>query len=215
MESAIATVFQLVILIFSVVIHEVSHGLAANALGDPTAKYAGRLTLNPLKHLDPFGSVLFPFLMYWASHGSFVFGWAKPVPYNPYNLKVRNQDVGSAVVGAAGPASNILVALLFGLAVRFAPFWASALGGAAGALVQVMGSIALINLVLAVFNLVPIPPLDGSKLLFSLLPAGWEGARAFLERSGFFLLLLFIFFFSQWILPVVSFLFRLITGILL
>lgn len=210
MDSAIDVIFRLAILIFSVVIHEVSHGLAANALGDPTAKYAGRLTLNPLKHLDPFGSVILPFLLAFAHLP--IIGWAKPVPYNPYNLKVRNQDLGSAVVGAAGPGANIAIAIVFGFLIRAAPLMPGSLGGIAEPLVGIMGLIVLINLVLAVFNLVPIPPLDGSKVLFSLLPYRWHDARQFLERFGFFLLLIFIFYFSQWILPIVSFFFRLLTG---
>lgn len=210
MESAIAIAFQLVILIFSVVIHEVSHGLAANALGDPTAKYAGRLTLNPAKHLDPVGSVLVPLASLFL--GGIIIGWAKPVPYNPHNLRLRNRDVGAAVVGIAGPGANIAVALAFGLLVRIADVWAPAAGAAAPALAEIMGAIALTNLVLAVFNLVPIPPLDGSKVLFSVLPARWHGLRLTLERFGFLLLLLFIFYFSQWILPVVRLLFQLIAG---
>lgn len=210
MDSAIGVIFQLAILIFSVVIHEVSHGLAANALGDPTAKYAGRLTLNPLKHLDPFGSVILPFLLAFAHLP--IIGWARPVPYNPYNLKVRNQDLGSAVVGAAGPGANIAVALVFGFFIRFSPLWAGSFGSIAEPLVGIMSLIVLINLILATFNLVPIPPLDGSKVLFTLLPYRWHDARQFLERFGFFLLLIFIFYFSQWILPVVSLFFRLFTG---
>ena len=211
METAIiAVVFQLVILIFSVVIHEVSHGLAANALGDSTAKYAGRLTLNPLVHLDPIGSVFVPLASFFL--GGFIIGWAKPVPYNPYNLRVRNQDIGSAIVGAAGPAANIALAVIFGLAVRGAGVWASLAGDAAPALIEIMSAIALVNLVLAVFNLVPIPPLDGSKVLFSVLPVQWQGLRLTLEQFGFFLLLLFIFYFAHWISPVVGFLFNLITG---
>ena len=210
MDSAITIIFQLAILIFSVVIHEVSHGLAANALGDPTAKYAGRLTLNPLAHLDPVGSVLLPLLSFFL--GGFIIGYAKPVPYNPHLLRVRNQDVGSAMVGIAGPGSNIAIAIIFGLLVRTFSSWAPLFGGAAGALVEVLSSIALINLVLAVFNLIPIPPLDGSKVLFSFLPYHWQGIRIFLERFGFILLLVFIIYFSQWILPLVVWLFHLISG---
>ncbi len=203
-------IFQLVILIFSVVIHEVSHGLTANALGDPTARYAGRLTLNPVKHLDPVGSVLVPVASFFL--GGFIIGWAKPVPYNPNYLQVKNRELGSAIVGAAGPASNILLAIIFGLAVRSAGTWAPGIGQAGGALVDIMAAIALINLVLAVFNLVPIPPLDGSKVLFAVLPAQAEGIRRMLEQFGFFILLLFIFYFSAWILPVVALLYRLIAG---
>lgn len=201
--------FGIAILIMSVVIHEVSHGQAALMLGDPTAKYADRLTLNPLKHLDPFGSVLLPFLTYIS--GGFIFGWAKPVPYNPYNLK--NQKWGPAVVGAAGPLANISLALVFGLALRFLPGLANGLGGTFLMNFVTMASIiTLLNLVLAVFNLIPIPPLDGSKVLFAILPYQWRGLQIFLEQYGFFLLLLFIFFFAGWIFPVVLFLFRLITG---
>ena len=210
MDSAITVIFQLIILIFSVVIHEVSHGLAANALGDPTAKYAGRLTLNPFKHLDPIGSILLPLASFFL--GGIIIGWAKPVPYNPYNLQVKNRDLGSALVGIAGPGSNILLAVIFGLMVRASLIWTPLLGGISGAVLEIMASIAVINLVLAVFNLVPIPPLDGSKVLFSVLPYGWEGVRMFLERFGFILLLAFVFYFSHWILPIVSFLFRLISG---
>ena len=211
MDSATTFIFQLAILIFSVVIHEVSHGLAANALGDPTAKYAGRLTLNPFKHLDPIGSFFVPLLGF--LFGGIIIGWAKPVPYNPYNLQVRNKDAGSALVGAAGPLANIFIAVIFGFLVRISVVWTQGLGEAAISLVEIMGGIVFINLALAVFNLVPIPPLDGSKVLFSLLPYQWQGLKAILEQFGFILLLIFIFYFSHWILPAVLFMFRFITGV--
>lgn len=211
MESATQFIFQIIVLIFSVVIHEVSHGYAALALGDKTAQDAGRLTLNPIKHLDPFGSILLPTISYML--GGFIFGWAKPVPYNPYNLS--NQKWGPALVGAAGPVANISLAVIFGLTVRFLPNLAD---GASGLFVlnfmTIASTIALLNLVLAIFNLVPIPPLDGSKVLFAILPYQWRGVQFFLEQYGFFLLLLFIFFFSQWLFPVVFFFFRVITGTL-
>lgn len=211
MESAIQFSFQIVILIFSVVIHEVSHGYAALMLGDRTAQQDGRLTLNPIKHLDPFGSLLLPAISYMI--GGFIFGWAKPVPYNPYAL--RNQQWGPAVVGAAGPLANVSLAIIFGLIIRFLPRIAD---GASGFFIlnfmTIAGTIALLNLVLAFFNLIPIPPLDGSKVLFSLLPYEWRGVQMFLEQYGFFLLLIFIFFFSQWLFPLVLFSFRLITGTL-
>lgn len=216
MDSATPYLFQIAILIFSVVIHEVSHGLAALALGDPTAKHLGRLTLNPLKHLDPFGSVILPMLLALAN-SPFLIGWAKPVPYNPYNLRnpfarfgTRN-DWGPALVGAAGPLANISVALVFGACIRLA----SAFGGGsiiAQNFVEIFSLIVIINLVLAIFNFVPIPPLDGSKVLFALLPYQWRGVETFLQQYGFFLLLMFIFFFSHLLFPVVSLLFRIFSG---
>lgn len=214
MDNAIAIIFQLAILIFSVVIHEVAHGLAANALGDPTAKYAGRLTLNPLKHLDPVGSVLVPFLSI-VFGGAFI-GWAKPVPYNPYNLQTKSRELGSAVVGAAGPLTNILVAVFFGFVLRSGSFLTALLGGAAWPLFQLFGFVVVINLWLAVFNLLPIPPLDGSKLLFYLLPATSERLKMVLEQFGFFIVILLIFlvpsFFGQLALAV-RFLAQLIAGV--
>ncbi len=196
-------IFQIAVLLFSVVIHEVSHGAVAYALGDPTAKNEGRLTLNPISHLDFFGSIVLPILMYMSA--GFIFGWAKPVPYNPYNLK--NQKYGPALVGIAGPLSNFLVAVVFGILIRFS--YALSLPQA---FLEIAFYIAFLNLILAVFNLVPIPPLDGSKILFALLPARSTEFQANLERYGIFLLLIFIFFFSGIILPIVQFLLRLITG---
>src|SRR3990167_5871308 len=114
MNSAIEPIFYIAVLIFSVVVHEVSHGYAYLALGDRTAKYAGRLTLNPVSHFDLFGSFLLPLFTYFTT--GFIFGWAKPVPYNPYNL--RNQKWGPAIVGAAGPLSNIFLAVFFGIVLR-------------------------------------------------------------------------------------------------
>ena len=211
MENAIPFLFQIGILIFSVVIHEVSHGYAALALGDKTAQYAGRLTLNPLKHVDLFGSILLP-VMSWIL-GGIIFGWAKPVPYNQYNLK--NQKWGPALVGAAGPAANFSLALFFGLLLRFLPSFAGTISGLFLLNFMTIASmVALINLVLAVFNLVPVPPLDGSKILFAVLPYRWEWIQSALERYGFIFLLVFIFFFARWILPIVLFLFKLVSGTL-
>lgn len=203
MNQAVEFIFQILILIFSVVIHEVSHGAVAYAMGDSTAKDEGRLTLNPLKHLDPFGSVILPTITYLL--GGFIFGWARPVPYNPYNLK--NQKYGPGLVGAAGPLSNILVALVFGLLLRF--------GGGLGLppqFLQISIFIVFLNLILAIFNLIPIPPLDGSKVLFALLPERAYDLETFFEKYGLIILLLFIFFLSGIILPVAAFLFRLVTG---
>ncbi|MBI2582692.1 site-2 protease family protein [Candidatus Azambacteria bacterium] len=203
------TLFFIIALIFSVVIHEVSHGAMANALGDPTARYAGRLTLNPLKHLDPFGSVILPLTLLLISRLSggvpFLIGWAKPVPYNPYNLK--NQQWGPAAVGIAGPGSNIVLALAFGLPLRFAP---EAFGTSLISLAPFFATIAFINVMLAVFNLVPIPPLDGSKLLYALFPD--SRLRQILEQYGLFFLLLFLFVGFRFLTPIIFSLFRLIVG---
>lgn len=192
--------FTVAVLIFSVVIHEVSHGVVAERLGDPTARLAGRLTLNPLKHLDPFGSVILP-LMLSLLPGGVVFGWAKPVPYDPRNLKHPGRD--AALVAAAGPFSNLALAFIFGLLFRF---FASEVGNSpVGALFpSLLAQVVIVNVWLALFNLVPIPPLDGSKVLFWLLPPSALEVRAFLERYGWFILLFFIFFGIGTIVPVVQ-----------
>ncbi len=203
MEFSTTTfIFEIVILIFSIVIHEVSHGYAANILGDKTAELEGRLTLNPIKHMDLLGSVIVPTLAYIS--GGFIIGWAKPVPFNPYNL--RSQKWGEAIVAFAGPASNLLIATIFGLILRFT------VNSVPASFSVIVGYVVLINLTLAVFNLVPIPPLDGSKILFTFLPF-YSKTRAFLEQHGLILALFFMFYFWRYIQPIVTFLFRFITGL--
>lgn len=191
---------------FSVVAHEVAHGYAAYLQGDNTARFQGRLTLNPLKHLEWFGSLILPFLSYQL--GGFIIGWAKPVPFNPYNL--RNQRWGEAIVAFAGPLTNICIALFFGLIIRFAVLGLFVLPTG---FIQIAGSIVFINLILACFNLVPIPPLDGSKILFSLFPNSLTPLRRNLETYGTTILIFFIFFFSNFLLPIVQAAFHLITGV--
>jgi len=193
--------FQIAILMMSVIIHEVSHGYAASILGDQTAKYQGRLTLNPIKHLDFFGSFLVPLMAY--SLGGFIFGWAKPVPYNPYNLRPGRWS--EAAVAFAGPASNILIAVIFGLILRFA-------GAQTSGFLEISAMIVFINIVLAIFNLVPIPPLDGSKILFAMFPNKLFKIRDFFERYGLILVLFFIFFLWQMIFPIITWLFTSLTG---
>jgi len=171
-------VFQIAVLIMSVVIHEVSHGYAASYLGDQTARYQGRLTLNPLKHLDFVGSFLVPSLSYFL--GGFIFGWAKPVPYNPYNLRPGRWS--EAAVAVAGPTSNILLALIFGILLRISV-------SSDPAFIQITSLIVFINILLAIFNLMPIPPLDGSKVLFSLLPYRYHFIEEALEHYWFIFLL--------------------------
>lgn len=198
-------IFFIAILIMSVIIHEISHGYVAYMLGDPTAKLAGRLTLNPVSHIDPLGSIIVPSLMAMSGTG-IIFGWAKPVPYNPYNLK--NQRWGTALVGAAGALSNLLIALVFGLLIRF-----SEVLSISGAFIEISMMIVLLNIILAVFNLLPIPPLDGSKVLFSLLPVKFHYIQEFLERYWVFLIFFVIIFAWRIIIPIVGFIFTLITGL--
>jgi Zn-dependent protease len=183
--SFLDTLFSLAVLIFSVVAHEVAHGYAALALGDKTALRAGRLTLNPISHIDPIGSLLVPLVLALLP-GSFMIGWAKPVPYNPYNL--RDQRWGDAKVGVAGPATNIAIAVAFGLILRG---FATELAPAA---ISLLAIIVFVNITLAIFNLVPIPPLDGSKLLYNLLPFRYRYIIEYLERYAFVLILFFAFF---------------------
>ncbi|MBI2075565.1 MAG: site-2 protease family protein, partial [Candidatus Harrisonbacteria bacterium] len=192
---------------FSVIVHEVSHGVVALRLGDTTARDAGRLTLNPLKHLEFFGSFIVPLLIYTASGGTMIFGWARPVPYDPRFLK--NPKIGAGLIAAAGPLSNIAVAIVFALFIRFAVFFGVF---AASPLLLFFHTIVLVNLLLAIFNLVPLPPLDGSKVLFALLPERHYQARVFLERYGFTILLLFIFFGFRFITPIVYGLYQLLVG---
>lgn len=189
-------------------IHEVSHGTAALKLGDTTAKDAGRLTLNPLKHLDVFGSLILPISLFILSGGSFVLGWAKPVPFNPMNLK--NPKTGAGIIAAVGPLSNMIVAVVFGLVLRLIfpfghiPFVAS--------LIILLNTIVAINVLLAIFNLVPLPPLDGSNILFSLLPEGFQAVRDFLLRYGFWILILFLLFGFQIIIPIIGSIYRFLVG---
>lgn len=216
----------------SVVVHEVSHGIMALKLGDPTAKYAGRLTLNPFKHLDLWGSFVVPLVMIFSL--GVAFGWAKPVPYNPYNLK--NQRTGPALVGLAGPLSNIIVALIFGLAARFITMNSlikvdiiqnlmsgnyenlsfSVSGSFSSIFFLLFSMIIIINLFLAFFNLIPIPPLDGSKLLFAFLRLKNETV-IMLEQFGFMFLLFFVFIFSGvlgfFLQIILGFFFRYVVGI--
>lgn len=200
-------IFFFLIIVPSSIIHEYMHGAVAKLLGDDTAERAGRLTLNPLAHIDPFGTVMLPLILL-ASGSGFMFAYARPVPYNPNNLS--DQKWGPALVGVAGPASNIVVALCFGLAVRFsAP---AAVTEFSLLFLSFMALIAYANVLLAVFNLLPIPPLDGSKVLLALIPDRyWEFKEQF-ERYGIYLLIAFIVFGVSVISPVIFSVFSWIVG---
>lgn len=198
-----STIFFLLVLIFSVVVHEVSHGLAALALGDPTAKYAGRLTLNPLKHIDILGSIIIPLLCALLP-GSLMFGWAKPVPVNPYNLKYGKW--GDVIVSAAGPLSNILIALASGLSLRF---FAEQIPQATGGFLLM---ICITNIVLALYNLIPVSPLDGSHILFAFLPESFQKIKRGMEGQGFLFAIIFAVVLWQYFTPVIQWMLNLIVG---
>jgi Zn-dependent protease len=178
-------IFQLAILLISVVIHEVSHGAVANLLGDPTARLSGRLTLNPIAHIDPFGSIILPVLLL-ISQSGFVFGWAKPVPFNPYNL--RGGKWGPALVAAAGPASNLIIASIFALLLR--------IGAVPVVATPLFVYVVIINVVLGIFNSIPLPPFDGFKIISPLLPYRMYQKAALFEASfGLMLIPLVVIFF--------------------
>jgi len=205
MDNTSYYIFGIVILILSVVVHEISHGYAALALGDPTAKHQGRLTLNPIKHLDLYGSFIVPLLLI-IFHTGVIIGWAKPVPFNPYNL--RSAKWGEAVVAAAGPIANIALAVVFGLIIRFI----SEYGFLNQPFLDLASFVVFINIALAIFNLIPIPPLDGSKILFAFLPYRWQNIRDSFEKFGLVLVLVFIFFLWQVMSPFINFLFTFLAG---
>ncbi|MBI2356326.1 MAG: site-2 protease family protein [Candidatus Doudnabacteria bacterium] len=196
------------ILLFSVIFHEVAHGLVAEKLGDPTARYAGRLTLNPIPHIDLFGSILLPMFLYWATAGQFVFGAAKPVPIDYRNLRNLRRDM--FLIALAGPLTNIALAFLAAQVFRLSPNL-SAMGE------KLLVQTVLLNIVLGVFNMIPIPPLDGSKVLasiFGFIDRNWMYSILALERFGFILIILFMFsgLLQTVLLPPVFFLLRLFLG---
>ena len=213
MDGVIVKLFLYAIIIFSAVIHEFSHGWMAYRLGDPTAKNAGRLTLNPLVHLDLFGTVIIPLFLLLTS-GIFI-GWAKPVPYNPYNL--RDPKYGSLKVGIAGPASNFLVAILIGLILRFFPAFLLE-AGLPPVFLEFLAIIIYVNIFLGLFNLIPVPPLDGSKVLNDLFPNVWRSVMNPPHKSmrgmnlGFAGIFVALFAAMFLLPPIAQFIFRLITG---
>lgn len=204
-------IFGIVVLILSIIIHEVAHGYAAYTLGDPTAKLEGRLTLNPAPHVDPIGSIILPALLVMTQAG-ILFGWAKPVPYNPYNLK--NQRWGEAIVAIAGVATNLILAVIFALIARYA--YANGFGEFG----DLAAIVTLTNLSLGLFNLIPIPPLDGFTVLRGILPYKMSMAMREFEdrmRAGSIftliaILFLFTYFFAGPFYSFISYVFGVLIG---
>lgn len=188
------TLILILIIAYSVILHEIAHGLVAYKLGDPTAKFAGRLTLNPISHIDPIGTILLPLFTYFS--GGFIFGWAKPVPYDP--TKLNNPSRDAKLIALAGPLTNLLLAIILSIIFKsqILPQFLS------------IFYIAIrLNVVLAIFNLLPIPPLDGSKLILSSLPIQMQ---IFLETTGFILIFIFLFLFWPFLKIIVDLVFNLL-----
>jgi Zn-dependent protease len=180
-------------LVLAASFHEFAHGFIADRLGDGTARGMGRLTLNPIKHLDPIGSVLVP-LIGALMPGGFLFGWAKPVPVNPYNL--RNPKTDMAWVAFAGPATNFMLAFSGAFFLRLLPLPTSPDGGASFILMPIIAFLQyfiLINVLLGIFNLLPVPPLDGGRIVVGLLPAETAAKWAAIEPYGFMIIVVLVF----------------------
>lgn len=202
-DLVLQLVFLVPALLIGVVFHEYAHGRVAELMGDPTARRAGRLTLNPLKHLDPFGSVLLPLLLYFGSGGRFMFAAAKPVPINPMNFRHGRRD--HFWVGLAGPATNFAVLVVAGSILRLTgqvlPWWIGTF----------LAEVVIVNLILGIFNLIPIPPLDGSRLVMAWMPARYLRGYMSVEPYGILILFGFLFFFGEYFWAVVSPLMDLVT----
>ena len=195
-------IFILIVLFFSIVIHEIAHGSCALFLGDDTAKREGRLTLNPIAHIDPIGTILLPLTLLIFTFGQGpIFGWAKPVPINPLNF--RDRKWGIIKVSLAGPLTNLSMAILFSLMAGL---------GLSQTIISFFKIIAIYNFAWAFFNLLPFPPLDGFHILYQILPERFFQIKFFLLQYGFFILLIVIFFGLSSIFSLSHFLFNLISS---
>jgi Zn-dependent protease len=199
-------IFGFIIFILSIIVHEVAHGIAAEREGDPTARMLGRITLNPLKHLDWFGSIILPAILYISKVGM-IFGWAKPVPYNPENLKRGNKSV--AIVSIAGIVTNLAIAVIFSIFIRISV----SLGVTSPAFLQISSLIVFINVILAFFNAIPIAPLDGFRFLGAVLPARFAKTMRVVEQYSLPLLLVFIFLGWRFVAPLAAKLAMALIGI--
>jgi Zn-dependent protease len=204
----ISPVFYIIILIMSVVIHEIAHGYAALRFGDRTAELSGRLTLNPFKHLDLYGSIILPALLV-ITKAPFMIGWAKPVPYNPENFEPSKRRIATIWVASAGILTNLSIAILFSVVIRLS----SASIIFPSSFIPLCAVVVLLNIVLAVFNLMPIPPLDGAKIIFTIGGYKMLKIERFFEKYSLFVLLVFVFFLWQFITPLIYALFSFLTGL--
>ena len=202
MDQIIVKLFLYLTIVVSAVFHEYAHGFAAYRLGDSTAKNEGRLTLNPLAHLDPIGTVILPLFLLLSS-GMFI-GWAKPLPYNPHNL--RDKKYGDLKVAIVGPLTNLAIAIVLGLILRFFEFFTFYAGQPI--FLEFIGLIVYINIFLALFNLIPFPPLDGSKVIMNLFPKFWR----YFEQIGFLGIFIALFFAFFFISPIAQFIFKVVVG---
>jgi Zn-dependent protease len=202
-------------ILIAITFHEVSHGYVAYKLGDPTAKFVGRLTLNPLAHIDPFGTILLPLMLIVLTHGQFVFGYAKPVPINPMNFKNPRKDM--AISAAAGPVTNIVLAVLSVLVLKgvltpLANISPEMMGERIlRPLIMIFSSSVFINVVLASFNMIPIPPLDGGRVLVGLLPSKQARSYSRIEPFGFIIVIILIYsgMANYFIMPLIIFFLKL------
>ncbi len=212
MEKGIFITLQIIILLISVILHEIAHGLAAKKLGDPTASDAGRLTLNPIKHIDPYWTILIPLLLI-AAHSPFVIGGAKPVPVDPRYFKDPKRDMMWTAI--AGPATNIILALLaWGTLYLFSqPSVQAYIPSLILYLIMQAGFLAIIiNVMLAVFNLIPVPPLDGGRILVGLLP--WKAAVRYAKIERYGILIIFALLYFNVLDPIFSLFYSLINNAL-
>ncbi|MCL4359937.1 site-2 protease family protein [Patescibacteria group bacterium] len=218
LNNPLSLLILLVVLIVSVMLHEIAHGFIADRLGDPTARVLGRLTLNPIPHIDLFGSIIVPLLMLLSGTG-IIFGWAKPVPFDPFNLRNPRRD--SALISLAGPATNMLIAIISAVLLRILFLFHAVLvqnvltGALAYILYAILVPMITLNVVLAVFNLIPVAPLDGFKIVGGFLPEREAREWYQLERYGLIFLLFLIFPIfgpvspvSQLISPVINFILK-------